>query len=79
MYDGTLEIISTDTNLVRKQIDFGSRKLNFTDFNVNELNYGIIDVINIYNYVDGVLDKTYPEINHCFQGFKLRNLKRRKW
>ena len=66
VYDGTLEIISTDTNLVRKQIDFGSRKLNFTDFNVNELNYGIIDVINIYNYVDGVLDKTYPEINHCF-------------
>lgn len=66
VYDGTLEIISTDTNLVRKQIDFGARKLNFTDFNVNELNYGIIDVINIYNYVDGVLDKTYPEINHCF-------------
>ena len=66
VYDGTLEIISTDRNMVKKQIDFGSRKLNFTDFNVNELNYGIIDVINIYNYVDGVLDKTYPEINHCF-------------
>ena len=33
---------------------------------MNELNYGFIDVINIYNYVDGVLDKTYPEINHCF-------------
>lgn len=66
VYDGTLEIISTDTNLVRKQIDFGARKLNFTDFNVNELNYGIIDVIDIYNYVNGVLDKTYPEINHCF-------------
>jgi hypothetical protein len=66
VYDGTLEIISTDRNMVKKQIDFGSRKLNFTDFNVNELNYGIIDVVNIYNYVDGVLDKTYPEINHCF-------------
>ena len=66
VYNGTLEIISTDRNMVKKQIDFGSRKLNFTDFNVNELNYGIIDVVNIYNYVDGVLDKTYPEINHCF-------------
>ena len=66
VYNGTLEIISTDRNMVKKQIDFGSRKLNFTDFNINELNYGIIDVINIYNYVDGVLDKTYPEINHCF-------------
>ena len=52
VYDGTLEIISTDRNMVKKQIDFGSKKLNFTDFNVNELNYGIIDVINIYNYVD---------------------------
>ena len=66
VYNGTLEIISTDRNMVKKQIDFGSRKLNFTDFNINELNYGIIDVVNIYNYVDGVLDKTYPEINHCF-------------
>lgn len=66
VYNGTLEIISTDRNMVKKQIDFGYRKLNFTDFNVNELNYGIIDVVNIYNYVDGVLDKTYPEINHCF-------------
>ena len=63
---GTLEIISTDTNLVRKQIDFGFRKLNFTDFNINELNYGEIDVEDIYDYVDSVLDKTYPEINHCF-------------
>lgn len=66
VYNGILEIISTDRNMVKKQIDFGFRKLNFTDFNVNELNYGIIDVANIYNYVDGVLDKTYPEINHCF-------------
>ena len=66
VYNGTLEIISTDRNMVKKQIDFGSRKLNFTDFNINELNYGEIDVEDIYDYVDSVLDKTYPEINHCF-------------
>lgn len=66
VYDGVLEFISSDRNSIKKQIDFGARKLNFTDFNINELNYGEIDVENIYDYVDSVLDKTYPEINHCF-------------
>lgn len=66
VYDATLEIISSDTNLVRKQIDFGYQKLNFTDFNIQELNYGEINVPEIYDYVDAVLDKTFPEINHCF-------------
>lgn len=66
VYDATLEIISSDTNLVRKQIDFGYQKLNFTDFNIQDLNFGEINVPEIYDYVDGVLDKTFPEINHCF-------------
>lgn len=66
VYDATLEIINTDTNLVKKQIDFGYKKLNYTDFKINELNYGEINVADIYDYVDSVLDKTYPEINHCF-------------
>lgn len=66
VYDATLEIISSDTNLVRKQIDFGYQKLNFTDFNIQELNFGEINVPEIYDYVDAVLDKTFPEINHCF-------------
>ena len=66
VYDATLEIISSDTNLVRKQIDFGYQKLNFTDFNIQDLNFGEINVSEIYDYVDAVLDKTFPEINHCF-------------
>lgn len=66
VYDAIMEFSSSDTNLIKKQIDFGTRKLNFTDFNINELNYGEIDVEDIYDYVDSVLDKTYPEINHCF-------------
>lgn len=66
VYDATLEIISSDTNLVRKQIDFGYHKLNFTDFNIQDLNFGEINVPEIYDYVDAILDKTFPEINHCF-------------
>lgn len=66
VYDAEMEFSSSDTNIIKKQIDFGYKKLNFTDFNINELNYGEINATDIYDYVDSVLDKTYPEINHCF-------------
>lgn len=66
VYPADIKFLGAQLSQLKIQFEFGVGMLPVMDKQLSEIDFGEFNTPNMYDYVDSVIKKTYPEVNFCF-------------